>query len=135
MKAFNVVVRMMTVGVLMAIAGSAAAQQPYPHKPIRFIVPFPPGGSTDPMARMAAGKLAERWGQPVIVENRPGGNTIIGTDLVAKAPPDGYTILLMPSAHLTITLLHHNVPFDTIKDFDAVATIARSRYVLVLHPS
>ncbi|MFH1603770.1 MAG: tripartite tricarboxylate transporter substrate binding protein [Pseudomonadota bacterium] len=135
MKSFNAVVRMLTVGVLMAITGSVAAQQPYPVKPIRFIVPFPPGGSTDPMARMAAGKLAENWGVPVVVDNRPGGSTIIGTEAVAKAPPDGYTILLAGIPLVTGISLYPSIPYNAIKDFAPIATIARSEFVLVLHPS
>src|SRR4051812_42023433 len=73
-------------------AASTGSGQAYPTKPIRFIVPYPPGGSTDPMARFAAMRLSERWNQSIVVDNRPGGNTIIGTEAVAKAPKDGYTI-------------------------------------------
>ena len=127
--------RMLTLAVLLAAAACASAQQPYPTKPIRFVVPFPPGGSTDPVARMAAGKLSESWGQQVLVDNRPGGNSVIGTEAVAKAPPDGYTILLASTPLLTNPSLVPNLTFDTIKDFDAVTTIARSRFVLVVHPS
>ena len=134
MKTFNAVLRMVTVGVLMAIAGSVAAQQPYPIKPIRIITPYPPGGSADPMARLVGRKLAEEWSQPVIVENRPGGNAIIGTEIAAKAPPDGYTILVVGNTHVAYPNLLPNLPYDAIKDFDAVATIARLRYVLVLYP-
>src|SRR5688572_33472850 len=91
-----------TLGLALLAATDAAIAQPaYPTKPIRFIVPFPPGGSTDPMARLAAARLSERWGQSVVVDNRPGGNTIIGTEAVAKAPRDGYTILLASSSLLT----------------------------------
>ncbi len=133
MKAFNTVVRVVTLGVLMVLVGSIGAQQSYPSKPIRFIVPFPPGGSTDPMARMAAQKLVERLGQPVIVDNRPGGNTIIGTDAVAKAPPDGYMILVTSNAFVTSPSLFPHLPYDTIKDFDQVATIAKFQNVLVLN--
>jgi len=135
MIAFKAVASMLTLGVLMAIAGPATAQQDYPDKPIHFIVPFPPGGSTDPMARMAAAKLAEKWGQSVIVDNRPGGNTIIGTEAVAKAAPDGYTILLASFTFVTGPSLLPYLPYDPVKDFDAVATIAKSRYVLVVHPT
>ncbi|MFH1605550.1 MAG: tripartite tricarboxylate transporter substrate-binding protein, partial [Pseudomonadota bacterium] len=81
---------LLALGLLMAFAGSAGAQQAYPVKPIRFIVPFPPGGSTDPLARLVGQKLTEAWAQQVIVENRPGGNTIIGTEALVKSPPDGY---------------------------------------------
>ena len=129
------VARILIAGALIAVAGLASAQQAYPNRSIRFIVPFPPGGSTDPMARMAAGKLAEKWGQSVIVDNRPGGNTIIGTEAVAKAAPDGYTILLASFTFVTGPSLLPYLPYNTVKDFDAVATIAKSRYVLVVHPS
>jgi tripartite-type tricarboxylate transporter receptor subunit TctC len=121
--------------LLAALTGPTAAQQPYPIKPIRFIVPFPPGGSTDPTARMVAQKLVEKWGQPVIVDNRPGGNTVIGTDAVAKASPDGYTILLATTPFVTGPSLIPYLPYDAIKDFDAVATIAKNRHVLVLGPA
>lgn len=113
----------------------AIAQPAYPTKSIRFIVPYPPGGSTDPMARLAATKLAERWGQSVVVDNRPGGNTIIGTSAVAKAPRDGYTILLASAALLTTPSLIPHLPYDVIKDFTGVATIGTSRFVLVIPPS
>lgn len=119
---------------LLISAQSAIAQQAYPTKPIRFIVPFPPGGSTDPMARLAANKLAERWGQSIVVDNRPGGNTIIGTEAVAKAAPDGYTILLASSALLTGPSMFSKLPYNTLRDFTGVATIAKSRFVLVVGP-
>jgi len=129
------VTRILAAGALIVVAGFASAQQAYPNRPIHFIVPFPPGGSTDPMARMAGGKLAEKWGQSVIVENRPGGNTIIGTEAVAKAAPDGYTILLVSFTFVTGPSLLPYLPYDTVKDFASVATIAKSRYVLVVHPT
>lgn len=116
-------------------AQSASSQPAYPTKPIRFIVPFPPGGSTDPMARLAATKLTERWGQSIVVDNRPGGNTIIGTEAVAKAPRDGYTILLASSSLLTTPSLITHLPYDVLRDFTGVATIATSRFVLVVPPS
>src|SRR3977135_2720054 len=97
---------------VLVSAESGIAQPAYPTKPIRFIVPFPPGGSTDPMARLAATKLSERWGQTVVVDNRPGGNTIIGTEAVAKAAPDGYTILLASSALLTAPSLILRLPYN-----------------------
>ncbi len=127
--------RALPFALLMAVGSPGIAQQAYPNKAIRFIVPYPPGGSTDPMARLAAGKLAERWGQSVVVDNRPGGNTIIGTDAVAKAPPDGYTILLASSALLTAPSLFPRLPYDALRDFTGVATIGKSRFVLVLSPS
>jgi tripartite-type tricarboxylate transporter receptor subunit TctC len=121
--------------VSLGFANAALAQPAYPTKPIRFIVPYPPGGSTDPMARFAAARLSERWGQSIVVDNRPGGNTIIGTEAVAKAPKDGYTILLASTALLTTPSLIPNLPYDVLRDFTGVATISKSRFVLVIPPS
>ncbi len=135
LKFSTTIVRILPFSLLIAVASPGIAQQVYPTKPIRFIVPYPPGGSTDPMARLAAGRLAERWGQSVVVDNRPGGNTIIGTDAVAKAPADGYTILLASTALLTAPSLFPSLPYDPLRDFTGVATIGRSRFVLVLSPS
>jgi tripartite-type tricarboxylate transporter receptor subunit TctC len=132
LKLSATVARTLPFALLMAVAGPGIAQQAYPHKAIRFVVPYPPGGSTDPMARLAGGKLAERWGHPVVVDNRPGGNTIIGTEAVAKAPADGYTILLASTAFLTSPSLFSRLPYDTLRDFTGVATIGKSRFVLVL---
>lgn len=121
--------------LLMVFSAHGIAQQAYPARAIRFIVPYPPGGSTDPMARLAANRLAERWGHSVVVDNRPGGNTIIGTEAVAKAAPDGYTILLASSALLTTPSLFPRLPYNVIRDFTGVATIGKSRFVLVVGPS
>ncbi len=123
--------RIVTVAVLMALAGPAAAQQAYPTRPIRLVVPYPPGGATDPQARPLATKLSERWGQQVMVDNRGGGNTVIGTEMVAKAPPDGYTILWVAPAFVTTPSLL-KLPYDNVKDFSGVATISRTRSVLVV---
>ena len=134
MKGFNLVVRMVTVGVLMAIAGSVAAQQAYPNKSIRFITPFVPGGTTTILARLIGQKMTESWGQQVVVDNRPGGNTVIGTETLAKSAPDGYTILLTGSSHTLIPQLQP-VPYDPIKDFAAVATLAKTEIILVVNAS
>jgi tripartite-type tricarboxylate transporter receptor subunit TctC len=123
------------LGAACVLADKAHAQAVYPNKPVRFVVPFPPGGSTDPMARLAATKLTERWGQTVVVDNRPGGNTIIGTEAVAKAPKDGYTILLASASLLTTPTLISHLPYNVLKDFTGVATISKSRFVLVVPPS
>jgi tripartite-type tricarboxylate transporter receptor subunit TctC len=121
-------------GALTAFAGAGAAQQAYPNKPIRFIVPYPPGGSNDLLARLIGPKLTESWGQPVIVDNRGGGNTVMGTAAVAQAAPDGYTILMMAIAHTIIPNLLPT-PYDPIRDFAPVATAGRGELVLVLHPA
>ena len=89
MKFSTAVVRLLTVGVLMAVAGTAAAQQAYPNKPIRIITPFAPGGGTSIVARLIGQKLTESWGQQVLVDNRPGGNTIIGSEALVRSPPEG----------------------------------------------
>ena len=113
----------------LMLAGPVSAQQAYPTKSIRFIVPYPPGGSTDPMARLAANKLAERWGQSVVVDNRPGGSTIIGTEAVAKAAPDGYTILLASSAFVTGPSMFSRLPYNTLKDFAGVPTNTLQEFI------
>lgn len=134
---FSTVVHIVSFGLLMmAVGGPVIAQPAYPSRPIRLIVPFPPGGSIDPVARLIGPKLAESLGQPVLVDNRPGANGAIGTDILAKSPPDGYTIILLgASTHVTNALLMRNLPYDSFKDFAPVATIQRSDYVLVVHPS
>jgi tripartite-type tricarboxylate transporter receptor subunit TctC len=116
-------------------ATAVAAQGAYPARPVRFVVPYPPGGSTDPIARLIGVHLGAIWGQQVVVENRPGGDTIIGTGIVAKAPPDGHTILYAATTHVIIPLLHKNLPFDSMRDFMPVATIARNEKLLVTHPA
>jgi tripartite-type tricarboxylate transporter receptor subunit TctC len=122
--------------VIAAFASTAAAQQPYPTKPVRFIVPYAAGGSVDPVARLFTVRLTESFGLPMIVDLRPGGNTIIGTEVVAKAAPDGYTFLVMTvQNHAINSLLIPNLPYDSLKDFAPVASVATSDYVLVLHPS
>ena len=126
--------RGMAAGVLMALAVSATAQQAYPLKPIRFITPYPAAGGNDILARLIGQKLSDSWGQQVVVENRPGGNTVIGTEVVAKSPPDGYTIIMTTSSHVIMPGLLP-LPFDAIKDFAPVATVAGTELLLVLHPS
>ena len=118
--------------LLLGVAAAAQAQMDYPSKPIRMVVPFPPGGTPNTLARMVGQRFTDSWGQPVLVDNRPGANTVIGTDAVAKAAPDGYTLLSMSSAHITTPLLVPT-PYDAIRDFSAVATLAASEFVMVTH--
>jgi tripartite-type tricarboxylate transporter receptor subunit TctC len=115
--------------------GSALADAAYPEKPIRFIVPYAAGGAVSVLARLVGQKLNEAWGQPVIVDPRPGGGTVIGADAVVKSPPDGYTILAVASTHVTLGLLYPNIRFDPLKDFAPVATLASGEQVLLVHPS
>ena len=117
-----------------AFAGVALAQG-FPNRAIRLVTPYAAGSSPDTIARMIGPKLTDAWGQPVIVDPRPGGNTVIGTDAVAKSKPDGYTLLLISTTHALNGLLESKLPYDTVKDFAPVATIASSELVLVVHPT
>ena len=135
MKGFNAAVRMFLAGVLMITASSATAQQTYPAKPIRMIVPYPPGGGSDLMGRLVGQKLLESWGQPVLIDNRGGGNTIIGTEALVKSPPDGYTIFLTASPLAVLPHLYRSLPYDTLKDIAPVATFAIAAQVFVVNPS
>jgi tripartite-type tricarboxylate transporter receptor subunit TctC len=126
------------VAVVLALVSCTAtlAQPAYPAKAIRLVVPFPPGGTTDILARVAGQKITEATGQQVIVDNRPGAGGNIGTEIVAKAPPDGYTLLTDPGSTLTINpSLFTKLPFDPLKDFAPVTIIAAVPNLLVVHPS
>ena len=135
MNATTLISRLFVCLAISMAATHASAQGAYPVRPVRYVVPYPPGGSTDPIARLIGVNLGAIWGQQVVVENRAGGDTIIGTGIVAKAPPDGYTILHAASTHVIIPLLHKNLPFDSMRDFAPVATIARNEKLLVVHPA
>jgi tripartite-type tricarboxylate transporter receptor subunit TctC len=130
----NAIVFVLAAPAMSAPSSLAIAQPNYPSRPIRFITPYAPGGSTTVNARLVGQHLTERWGQNVIIDNRPGGNTVIGTELLAKSPPDGYTILLTPSTHSILPMLM-KTPYDPVKDFAPVAGIGLSPQVLVLHPA
>ena len=134
MKSHTAAMGMLAAGLLMMVAG-ATAQPSYPVKPIRFITPYPPGGGTTVVARIIGQKLTDSWGQQVIVDNRGGGNTIIGTEIGARSPPDGYTILFVDSTLAILPNLYATLPYDTLRDFAPVATLTRIPFMLVLHPS
>ncbi len=122
--------------VMLAAAGCAAADNvSYPDKPIRFIVTFAPGGGTDIFARAIAAKFTEAWGQPIIVDNRAGGNGNIGADTVAKAPADGYTILLTTNATIVINPHLSKLPYDPVRDLAPVSQVATLPFVLLVYPS
>ena len=115
---------------------SLAQAQPYPAKPIRIIVPYAPGGTSDILARQIGPKLTEAWGQPVIVENKPGANGNVGADFVAKSAPDGYTLLLTDLGGLVISAsVYPKLPFNPSKDFAPVVMVSYSPHVLAVHPS
>jgi tripartite-type tricarboxylate transporter receptor subunit TctC len=117
------------------IANAALAQQTFPSKPVRFIVPFPPGGATDIIARITAAKMTEAWGQPVVVENRAGAAGAIGSDAVAKATADGHTILMgTTSTHAVGPAINPKLPYNTLTDFTPVTLVATFPNVLVAHP-
>ena len=115
-------------------AGNAAAQS-YPSGPMRLVVPFPPGGGTDILSRAIAQKLNEAWGVPVVVDNRGGANGTIGAALAAKAPPDGHTLLVVPSGFAVNPSIYKSLPFDSLKDLAPVTELAASPLILVVHPS
>lgn len=122
--------------VIIALLPSLAASQSYPSKPIRIITPTGAGGSLDTMARVIAQKLAEAWGQQVIVDNRPGSGGMIGAGMAARSAPDGYTVLAASNGNLATTqALYKNVPYDPVKDFSPVVLTVSNPYVLVTHPS
>ena len=133
--------RFATAAILLMWCGSVAAQalQPnlnWPTRPIRLVVTFPPGGSTDTIARIVMPKLAERLGQPVIIDNRPGAGGSIGVDLVVKAVADGYTIVLAAAGALTVNVsLSKNPPYDPIRDLAPITMIGTSPFLLVANPS
>jgi tripartite-type tricarboxylate transporter receptor subunit TctC len=120
---------------LTAISGLAAAQD-FPSKPITFVVPFTPGAATDFLARMLGKELEEKFGKPVVVENRPGAGTNIGSNSVAKAAPDGHTLLMATSTPMAINAsLYKNLPFDPTADFVPLAVVAQSPFVLIAKPA
>jgi tripartite-type tricarboxylate transporter receptor subunit TctC len=118
----------------MTLVPQAAAQQ-YPARVVKLVVPQTPGGATDVFARKIGQMLGERWGQPVVVENRAGAGGVVGTDMVAKSPPDGYTLLVTYAGSQAINpSLYPKIPFDSVKDFQTVATLAVTPFVLIVHP-
>jgi tripartite-type tricarboxylate transporter receptor subunit TctC len=123
------------IAITLALVSLPAAAQ-YPAKPIRMVVPFPPGGATDIVARVVADKLTQALGQSVVVENRPGAGGTIGSDVVAKAPADGYTLLMATtSTHAVAPSLYAKLPYDPLKDFAPIANVASSPLILVVSSS
>ena len=122
--------------VLVALAGNGAAAQQYPVKPVRIVVGFTPGGGNDVISRLVATKLTTAFGRPFVVENRPGAGGMIGADLVAKSPPDGYTLFLAGVAtHGINPNLQKNIPYDPVRDFDPICLMATAPVLLAVHPS
>ena len=122
-------------GVVLCVSAAGVAAQQYPSKPVRMIVPYAPGGGVDIMGRIIGARLSERLGVQVVLENRGGANTVIGTDAVAKAPADGYTLLFGNPALSANPALNDNLPYDTLRHLAPVMMVAASYNVLVVHPS
>ena len=126
---------LLLVAGLLLLADTVMAQS-YPVRPIRWIVTYPPGGPTDVVARAIGAKLTAAWGQQIVIDNRAGAGGVIGTDLAAKAVPDGYTLLFGTSAGLTINpALSNKLPYDAVKDFAPVSLLVLNPQLLVVHPS
>jgi tripartite-type tricarboxylate transporter receptor subunit TctC len=119
------------LGGASLLPAAASAQGAYPNRPVRLIVPYPPGGATDVIARMIGEKLTGQWGQPVLIENRAGAGATLGAELVARSEPDGYTLFETTSAHTISKSLYRNLPYDPIRDFTAITLTAVIPLVLV----
>jgi tripartite-type tricarboxylate transporter receptor subunit TctC len=121
------------VAATLAMAPAASAQS-FPSRPVRMLVPFAPGGTTDIMARMVAQQMAQAWGQPTLVDNRPGANGIIASEMTARAAPDGYTLLYVAIGHAINSLIYRKLPYDTLSDFTPVSLGATFTQLLLVHP-
>ena len=117
------------------LAHDAASAQPYPTRPVRMIVPFPPGGNTDIIARIVAPKMGEHLGQQIVIDNRGGAGSVIGTELAARAPADGYVLLMVSAAHTINPAMAKKLPYDAVKDFTPISLVADVPTVFVTHPS
>src|SRR5687767_1704807 len=122
------------ISMLAALVATGAIAQAYPTRPVRIVVPYPPGGGNDIIGRIAAEELTRRLGQQAIVDNRPGGSTVIGTDIVAKSPPDGHTLLVTPAPFTIVPSLAARLPYDPAKDFEPITLINTTPLVLVVNP-
>jgi tripartite-type tricarboxylate transporter receptor subunit TctC len=122
------------VAATLAMAPAASAQSGFPSRPVRMLVPFAPGGTTDIMARMVAQQMAQAWGQPTLVDNRPGANGIIASEMTARAAPDGYTLLYVAIGHAINSLIYRKLPYDTLRDFTPVSLGATFTQLLLVHP-
>jgi len=127
--------QMAALAAAASVSPFSLAQSGYPDRMIRVLVPYPPGGSTDPIARVLGQKLNDILGQPMVIENRPGGNTSIACSFIAKAAPDGYNLLFSSVSTHVIHTIQASLPYDSIRDFAPIATVSRSGYMLALHPS
>jgi tripartite-type tricarboxylate transporter receptor subunit TctC len=119
---------------LAALVPLAAIAQTYPTRPVRVMVPFPPGGATDIVGRLVVAKMQEVWGQPVVIENKPGAGTVVGTEYVAKSAPDGYTLGFVVTAYVINPSLRSDLPYDTLKDLTGVTQVSVQHLVMAAYP-
>jgi tripartite-type tricarboxylate transporter receptor subunit TctC len=122
-------------GLVALLPGSLLAQAPFPDKPLRFVVPFPAGGTLDVLARTVSNELGPALGQTVIVENRPGASGVLGAEIVARAPADGHTLLIVSNTLVTLPAMRNDLPFDVFKDFAPVIALGSTPTVITVHPS
>lgn len=127
--------RLFLLGCVMALPSMEASAQAWPSKPIRLVVPFAPGGNTDIIARFIAPKMSQELGQNILIDNRGGAGSTLGTNVAAKSPPDGYTIVMVSTAHVINPAVRKALPYDSINDFAAVTLVADVPNALVVHPS
>jgi tripartite-type tricarboxylate transporter receptor subunit TctC len=124
-----------SLALAAALASFAAAGQTFPTRAVRLMVPFPPGGATDIIGRLVAAKMQEVWGQPVVIENKPGAGTVVGTDYVAKSAPDGHTLGTVVTAYVINPSLRGDLPYNTLKDLAGVTQVSVQHLVMAAHPS
>ena len=117
--------------IMPAAAGAAGV---FPNRPIRLIVPYPPGGGTDIVGRVLGDKLRASLGQPIVIDNRGGAGGVLGTELAAKASPDGYTLLLVPTSHVINPSIYAKLPYDTVKDFAPITMVASASILMAVNP-
>jgi len=128
------ITRWIAAAALGALMSVSAWPQGFPARPIRLIVPYPPGGAVDPIARTLADKLSDAWGQPVVVDNKPGAGTVIGTQFLSKSPPDGYTVILASSNHAINPAMYPTLPYDPVKDFAPISLVSIIPLMLSVNP-
>src|SRR4051812_2284546 len=126
----------MAVAACVAVVGSPASAQTYPARPVRLVIPFPAGGGADIFARLIGRKLQDNMGQTFVADNRAGASGIIGCEMVARANPDGYTLLMgTTGTHSTNPAVYAKLPYDSLKDFTPISLVAESPFVLLVHPA
>ena len=133
MPRFTLLCRLAMLACALTMAPAGAQQ--YPTKPVRIMVPYAPGGGTDILARLFAQRLTEAWGQSVVVENRPGADGVIGSEVIVNSPPDGHNLVLVVAAHLINPFVKARLPFDVVKDFTPVTLVSASPWVVVVNPT